>query len=62
MSFEIEREHLAWSQAALFDDAIVVELDHSDLRAGYDQTLSSDLVATRPQPVAIQSSTNVATV
>ena len=59
---EVERQHLAWAKAALFDDPIVVELDRTDLRTSHDQALGGDLVATRPQAIAVQSGADEAAI
>jgi len=60
--FKIEREHLSWPEATLFDNPVVVELDRPDLRASDDQALGGDVVAARPQAVAVECGANVATV
>ena len=62
VSFEVEGEHLAWSEPTLFDDAVVVELDRPDFRAGDHQALGGDLVAARPQAIAVECGANVATI
>src|SRR5216683_3140747 len=59
---EIEGKHLPRPEPGLFDDAIVVQLNRADLGAGDDQTLGGDLVATRPQAIAIERGADEATI
>ena len=51
VAFEVQRQHLPWSEATLLDDAVVVELDRPDLRACDHQAFGGDLVAAWPQAV-----------
>src|SRR5258708_28894773 len=62
VAFEIQRKDLTWSEAALLDDAVVVQLNRADFGAGDDEAFGSNLVAARPQAIAIQRGADEATI
>ena len=59
---DVEREHLAWSEATLFNNAVVVELDGSDFRSRDDQPFCGYFVAARSQAVAVEGGADEAAI
>ena len=50
----VDQEHAARLQAALFQDALRRHVEHADFRRHDDQIVLGDVVARRPQAVAIE--------
>ena len=59
---EVDGQHLARAQAALFDDAALFELHHPGFRAHHHIAVAGDAVAGRPQAIAIQGGANAAAI
>src|SRR6266851_2025411 len=62
MALQIEGKHLPRAKPALFDNAIVVQLDRADFGPGDDQSFGGDLVATWTQAISIERGADEATV
>ena len=52
---QVDRDHLAGPEAALFQDPAFVQADHAGLGAGEQQAVLGDRVAQRPEAVAVHA-------
>jgi len=62
IAFQVDYQHLAWTETSAFENRLGIEIDQTGLGAGDHQSIACDEVTAGPQTVAIERSADEMTV